>query len=1067
MRTLRASLTGRRRALLLTLCAALAASTASWAFWGAQGSGAASGHVGSLAAPSIASATPGGGTVTLQWSAVTAPGSGSVSYYVSRDGGAPSSTCPSASAPSAQTSCTDTGVSIGTHSYTVTAVWRSWTAKSNGASAQVLTGAATHLLLSPATASPIAGTADNLTITAQDASNNTVTSYSGNKSLTFGGAGTVGVNNPTVTDGAGSAVAFGTATTISFSGGVATVSGGANGAMKLYKAETAKVTVSDGTLNNATGASVTVSPAAAASFTVPTPSTQTAGSPFELALTALDAYGNTATGYAGSKTVAFSGPANSPNGKAPVYPASVSFASGVGTAKGITLHNASAVTTLTAKEGGISGSSGSFTVAPASAASFSVPTPSTQTAGSSFELTLTALDAYGNTATGYAGSKAISFSGPANSPNGKTPSYPAAVSFTAGVGTAKPITLYNASATTTLTAKEGAISGSSASFTVSPASAASFAVPTPSTQTAGSAFNVTITAKDAYGNTATGYGGSMPVAFSGPQTSPGGEAPKYPASVSFAAGVGTASVTIYDAGSTTLTAQEGSISGTSGSFTVNGLSTTSKFLLSTPSPTAGKPFTETITATDTYGNTTTGYTGNHTLTFSGPAKAPNGNSPKYPFSSTSFSAGVGSASITLYKAETTALTVTQSTISGTSADFTVAPASVEEFGLGTPSAQTAGVAFNLTLTAKDEFGNVVTGYEGSKAVTFKGPGASPAGNAPSYPSSISFAAGVGTASITLYGATASTAIEATQGSASDKTGNFAVNAASMSGLSLAAATTSPSAGVADNLTITAVDAFGNTVTSYTSNRTLTFGGAATIGTTHPTVSSSSGVAVNFGTPETISFSSGVAKVSGSNNGVMKLYAAETAKVTVTDGTFNNGSGLNVTVAGASISSLTLSNGNVGGTTKGKVEAGDSFTVDFSAAIAVSSMCSSWSGNTTDQSITGNGEVTVTLADGGAGDDTISVSSTKCAFHLGAIDLGSGNYISGGSATFSGNGSNHSTVKYTASSDTLTVELGSKSGGTGTIKQASSSAATLTPDANLTDSFGNAFAAFTTGTTTQF
>jgi hypothetical protein len=1065
MKTLLAHPIRRRRALLLTLCAALAASTAAWAFWGAQGSGAASGHVGNLTAPSIVSATPGGGTVALTWSAVTAPGSGSVSYYVSRDGGAPSGACPSSSAPSAQTSCTDTPVSIGTHSYTVTAVWRSWSAKSNAASAQVLTGAATHLLLSPTTAAPIAGAADNLTITAQDASNNTVTSYAGAKSLTFGGAATIGANQPTVSDSSGNPVSFGAATAISFSGGVATVSGASNGAMKLYKAETAKITVSDGTLNNGTGASVTVSPASAASFSVPTPSTQTAGSPFEATLTALDAYGNTATGYAGSKAISFSGPANSPNAKAPVYPASVTFTAGVGAAKGITLYNASATTTLTAKEGAISGSTGSFTVSPAGAASFSVPTPSTQTAGSPFEATLTALDAYGNTATGYAGSKTIAFSGPGTSPNGKAPVYPASVSFASGVGTAKAITLYNASATTTLTAKEGSVSGSSSSFTVSPASAASFSVPTPSTQTAGTAFNLTITAKDGFGNTATGYAGSMPIAFSGPLTSPGGEAPKYPASVSFAAGVGTASITIYDAGSTTLTAQEGSLSGTSSSFTVNGLSTTSKFLLSTPSPTAGKSFTETITATDTYGNTTTGYTGTKTLSFSGPAKAPSGTSPKYP-SSAFFSSGVASASITLYDAQTTTLTATQSTISGTSASFTVAPTTAEEFGLGTPATQTAGVAFNLTLTAKDEFGNVVTSYEGSKAVAFKGPGTSPGGNAPSYPASITFAAGVGTASITLYDATTSTAIEATQGTVSDKTGNFAVNAASMSGLSLAAATTSPSAGVADNLTITAVDAFGNTVTSYTSNKTLTFGGAATLGANHPTVSNSSGTAVSFGTPETISFSSGVAKVSGSNNGVMRLYAAETAKVTVTDGTFNNGSGLNVAVAGGAISSLVLTNGN-GPSGKGKIEGGDTFTVDFDAAIAVNSLCSGWSGNTTDQSMANNNEVTVTLTDGGAGDDTISVSSSKCTVHLGTIDLGSGNYISGGNATFNGSGNgNRSSVKYTASSDTLTVELGTKSGA-GTVKTASSSAATLTPDASLTDAFGNTFTAFTTGTTTQF
>jgi hypothetical protein len=953
----------RRRTLLLTLLAALAASTVAWAFWAAQGSGAASGHVGSLPAPSITSAMPGGGTVTLQWSAINAPGAGVVSYYVSRDGGAPSGACPSSSAPATQTSCTDTGVSIGSHSYTVTAVWRSWTASSVSTSVQVLTGPATHLLLMPATTSPTAGAANALTVTAKDASNNTVTSYVGTKSLTFGGPSNAGSSQPTVTDSSGTAVSFGAAETIDFSNGAASASGTSNGVMTLYKAETVKITVSDGTIGNGSGVSVTVSPASASSFTVPTPSTQTAGTAFEASLTALDAYGNTATGYAGNKTIAFSGPANSPNGKAPSYPSPISFSAGVGTAKGILLYNA---------------------------------------------------------------------------------------------------------APTTLTAKEGSISGSSSTFTVSPASASSFTVPTPATQTAGTAFNETITAKDSYGNTATGYAGNKTIAFSGPQTSPGGEAPKYPASVSFSAGAGTASITIYDAGSTTLSAQDGSTSGASGAFTVNGLSTTSKFLLSTPSPTAGKSFTETITATDTYGNTTSGYTGSHTLTFSGPAKSPDNTSPKYPSFSTSFASGVGTALITLYDAQTTTLSVEASgSIKGTSASFTVAPASVEEFGLGTPATQTAGLAFSLTLTAKDEFGNVVMGYEGAKTIAFKGPGASPGGNAPNYPSSVTFNAGVGSASITLYDADTSTAIEASQGSASDKTGSFAVNAASMSGLALAAATTTPTAGASDSLTITAVDAFGNTVTGYTSNHGLTFGGAATLGGNHPTVSNSSGAAVSFGTPTTISFSSGVAKVSGSSNGVMKLYAAESAKVTVSDGTFNNGSGLSVTVAGAAISSLTLTNGN-GFSGKGKIESGDSFTVNFDAAIAVNSMCASWNGNTSDQSISGNNEVTVTLTDGsGATDDTISVSSTKCTFHLGTIDLGSNAYVSGGNATFGGSGNgNRSTIKYTASSNALEVVLGTKNGSP-SIKLVNSSAAALTPDANLTDAFGNTLAAFTTSTVQQF
>ena len=49
-------------------------------------------------------------------------------------------------------------------------------------------GPATHLLLEAASTTPTAGEADNLTITAKDASNNTVGTYSGAHSLIFEGA---------------------------------------------------------------------------------------------------------------------------------------------------------------------------------------------------------------------------------------------------------------------------------------------------------------------------------------------------------------------------------------------------------------------------------------------------------------------------------------------------------------------------------------------------------------------------------------------------------------------------------------------------------------------------------------------------------------------------------------------------------------------------------------------------------------------------------------------------------------------------------------------------------------
>src|SRR5581483_5247072 len=131
------------------------------------------------------------------------------------------------------------------------------------------------------------------------------------------------------------------------------------------------------------------------------------------------------------------------------------------------------------------------------------------------------------------------------------------------------------------------------------------------------------------------------------------------------------------------------------------------------------------------------------------------------------------------------------------------------------------------------------------------------------------------------------------------------------------------AGAADNLTVTAKDAYGNTETGYTGDKTLTFTGASdSPNATHPTVTSKTGVAIAFGTGETITFASGVASVSGSNNGVMKLYKVETASIVVSDGSIDNGAGLSVTVSPATAASLTLA----AASTTPQASAADNLTV---------------------------------------------------------------------------------------------------------------------------------------------
>src|SRR6185295_9020542 len=170
---------------------------------------------------------------------------------------------------------------------------------------------------------------------------------------------------------------------------------------------------------------------------------------------------------------------------------------------------------------------------------------------------------------------------------------------------------------------------------------------------------------------------------------------------------------------------------------------------------------------------------------------------------------------------------------------------------------------------------------------------------------IGFSSGVATVSGANNGAmvlvkAGSASITVSDGTISNGAGlAVTVSPAAASSLSLAAATTTPTAGATDNLTITAKDSLGNTATSYSGSHNLTFGPVSDSPSgAHATVSSSAGTQTNFGTATAIGFSSGVATVSGANNGAMVLVKAGSASITVSDGTISNGAGLAVTVSPA-------------------------------------------------------------------------------------------------------------------------------------------------------------------------
>jgi alpha-tubulin suppressor-like RCC1 family protein len=519
------------------------------------------------------------------------------------------------------------------------------------------------------------------------------------------------------------------------------------------------------------------------------------------------------------------------------------------------------------------------------------------------------------------------------------------------------VTLYNA-ASSNITATESGHSGSTGAFTVNPAGINSFTIPTPTTRTAGAQFAISLTAKDAWGNTATGYTGAQCVAFSGPANSPNGTAPAYPAqgacaagqsAITFASGqAATVNMTLsnatpstlYPAAQTTITATD-TPSGKSGStnpFNVSGTGVQTQFILlaATTTPTAGQTDNLTIIMGDPYGNPVNAYGGaggaSYNLRFGGattigthnPTVLSNTGTAVNFGTSTSITFLNGVAQVnsgmngvmTLYRVEAAAVTVRQNTgtvYTSNPLTFNVQPAAITTFTVANPAAQTAGTSFNLSITATDTYGNSNTG---TRCLTFSGPGNAPDGTAPLYPaqgscaagqSQVTFTAAPTLVPVTIYdaGATTITVTDVTSGSTRTTT-SFTVNPAAMSNFSMTAASGTVTAGQTDNLAITTQDAWDNTVTSYTGSHNLTFSGAGGIGTYNPTVSNSGGTATEFGDTTAINFTNGIATVTGASNGMMTLYRAETARIVVSDGTYSNGSGLAITVSPATMSNLALS-----------------------------------------------------------------------------------------------------------------------------------------------------------------
>ncbi len=408
--------------------------------------------------------------------------------------------------------------------------------------------------------------------------------------------------------------------TVQASGGIATFSnltvGTVGSGYTLAVSGTDPVTGAK--LIGATSNPFSVNPGPAAKLLVTTEpvSSVAAGTAFGFVVTAEDQYGNLATGFNGNVTISLE---SGPSGATLTGTTSAAATGGVADVSGLILTKAGTNYTLQVS-GQVSGTAltaattTAITVTPLAASQFVISSqpPSTVTAGSPFGLQITAEDKYGNQATAFHGSVAVSLS---HNPGTGVLSGTLISQASSGVAQFSALQLDTAGSPYTIAASNGTLtSPPSTPITVTPSTATTLIVyiPPPTTMTSGSQFGLAIAALDQYGNLATGYTGSVTLAL---ENNPGNATLSGPLTVNAVGGVANfhAFITteIAASGYTLQATADGLSSVTTGPITVVPAPATHLVIISQPPSviTAGTAFGFIVAAEDAYSNIATPYTG--------------------------------------------------------------------------------------------------------------------------------------------------------------------------------------------------------------------------------------------------------------------------------------------------------------------------------------------------------------------------------------------------------------------------------------------------------------------------
>ncbi len=504
---------------------------------------------------------------------------------------------------------------------------------------------------------------------------------------------------------------------------------------------------------------------------------------------------------------------------------------------------------ITATSEGRSGQA-TVTVVPGSATQlvFTTP-PGTVTAGAAFApaVQVTARDALGNTATGFTGPVTLAF---AANPGGATLGGTTTVAAVAGVATFPGVSLDRSGVGYTLQASAGGVPPvTSAPFSVTAAAATHlvFSVQ-PTTTAAGAAIApaIQVTARDAFGNTATGSTGPVTIAIG---ANPSGGTLSGTTTVNAVSGVaifGSLSIDRNGAGYTLGATAAGLSAATSTSFsiTAGGVSASLSTVVAAPATIAASAgssaSTVTVTARDALGNPIGGVT--VVLAASG-----GGNTVTQPGPTNASGVATGTVSSTVVGVKTISATVGGVAV-GQTASVTVDPGTAAQLAFTVqPSTTPAGAPITpaVQATALDAFGNPATTFSGDVTVAI---GTNPGGGTLSGTTTIAAAAGVATfanLSINRVG-TGYTLTAASTGLTGTTSSGFIIIIGDPGPLvfTVQPGTTAAGAAMSPAVQVTATDQFGNIATGFTGNVSIAIGtnpaGGTLSGTT--TVAAVAGVA---------------------------------------------------------------------------------------------------------------------------------------------------------------------------------------------------------------------------------